>query len=244
MFQFVGQAARPIGVCACLLMLASCAAGDGPVAFAFSAQPKTGGDDRAAPASKTADKKRSIEPTGDEGRTVVVPKESLKEFLEWRDRKGPDYAVNSVALDGTADEMRARLTATLTLQVLRDDEWLRVPVFLNEAVILGTKHEFLGSRIDAGPGTGGQAAFSDRTRSGGYRWWFRGRGYHRLKLTLVVSIAKSVAQRRLRLQLPPLSAASTLQLRVPDPNLIVVPQKGTDTRTKRMGRNASEIRVA
>jgi len=182
---------------------------------------------------------------------VTIPEESLKEFLEWKKRRnGPDYAVNSVALDGQADGKRAEMTATLSVQVLRSDEWVRVPVSLNEAQLLKTEHEFLGTSPNSQPKADsgdkdqptGLAAFSDVDREGaGYRWWFRGRGFHRLKLSLVVPVTSTVAQRRLRLSLPPLAAASTLRLKVADPKLSVVPQDGVDFRVQRDGRGASLI---
>ena len=239
MFYSVGQAVRRWSACVVCLVAAA------PV-FAQTAPVPDGKSPSSEPMKKPGPGKGadgSVTITGRDGKPVTVSSETMQRFLEWMKREGPDSAINSVTLEGTADETRARLTATLIVQVLRDEEWLRVPLYLNEAVVLGTKHEFLRDRVDGKPQKGGNAAFSDRTSDGGYRWWFRGRGYHRLTLSLVVSIKKSVAQRRLRLKLPPLSAASTLKLRVADANVNVVPQKGTDTRTRRVGKS-SEITVA
>ena len=195
--------------------------------------------------------------TGPDGKTIALPRDAtLQEFLEWLERRGgPEYAINSVVLTGTADDKRATLTATITIQILRDDEWVRVPLFLNEAQLVDTKHTFPGEssgskgttkRSVKGSLKGrnrAMAAFSDTTREGGYRWWFRGKGYHRLRISLVVPVTKMVAHRRLRLKLPPLSAVSTLDLRVSDPNLLVVPLKTADARVTRIGRKGSRIRV-
>lgn len=238
MFQTVGQAVRRFAVCA-FLCVPLCAAAQDKTAKP-PVKPETGSKVEPAPQKDDG----SIEITRKDGRKVSVPRELLEEFLDW---KNLGISVNSVALEGTAGETRAKLTATITLQVLNDndDTWHRVPLYLNEAVILvGTKHEYFGERIDGRPRPGGRAAYSDRTPESGYRWWFRGHGFHRLTLKLSVPIAKTVAQRRLRLQLPR-SAASTIKLRVPDANLDVVEDKDKDTvsRTRRVGRNASEIEV-
>jgi hypothetical protein len=206
----------------------------------------------AKPATATPSVPRLV---GPDGTSVVLPKEAtLKEFLTWlQQRNGPDYAVNSVALEGTADDKRAELTATITVQLLRDGQWVRIPIFLNEGQLSATKHTFLGSSLEppAETGNGGKpaartnsdaaAAYSDVTQEAGYRWWFRGKGFHRLKISLVVPVTKTVAQRRLRLKLPPLAAASTVSLRVDDPNLIVVSPK--DTPVTRAGKSASQFRI-
>lgn len=165
------------------------------------------------------------------------------------ERKGPDFAVNSIELNGDTKGDRATLTATIIVQVLRSDEWLTVPLFLNEAVVRKSEYSFLGKRIGAKPPAKdtGQGAYRDSTQEAGYRWWFRGVGYHRLKLTIVVPVVKTVAQRRMRLSLPPNSAASTLLLKVPVAGLVnsqvTVDPKGADRRVRKSDKGHSEIDV-
>ena len=211
------------------------------------------------PAAKTPKKngtKPSPEPgarlVGPDGKIISLPGNAAEEFLNWlRQRNVAKYAVNSVALEGTADDKRAELTATITVQILREAEgdWVRVPVFLNEAQLASTKHTFLGDSPDTAnksrrtTAAEGTAAYSDYTQEAGYRWWFRGKGYHRLRISLVVPVSKTVAQRRLRLKLPPLSAASIVSLRMPDPKLVVIPPRNGDWRVTRAGKSASLVRV-
>jgi hypothetical protein len=229
-----------------------------------SAQEASRQEDRDEPPAtrsvKRSGTKAAVAPVvrlvGPDGKSIALPKSAtLDEFLTWLERrKGPDYAVNSVTLVGTADDKRAELTATIAVQVLREKEWVRVPLFLNEAQLTATKHTFLGDSPDSAAETGNNAkrkthsvtdaaaAYSDFTQEAGYRWWFRGKGYHRLRISLVVPVTKTVAQRRLRLKLPPLAAASTVSLRVADPNLIVILPKAAEATP--VGKTASQVRVA
>lgn len=215
--------------------------------------PALGVEQPASPASpKTAPQgasKRTVELKGPDGKKVVLPKEhSLEKYIEYLKRsRGPEFAINSIELSGAAVAGHAELTATLTIQVRRDG-WHQVPLYLNEAVFRNTEYRFLGARPggDKPVDKAGQAAFKDFDRAEGYRWWFKGTGYHRLTLTMSVPVAKSVAQRRLRLSLPPLSAASTLALRVAEPNLQtndVTGPTGADVRVRRKDRGHAEIDV-
>lgn len=184
---------------------------------------------------------------GPDGKGVVLPKNAtLQGYLDWL-QQPPDYAVCSVALEGTANDRRAELTATIIVQLRNERQWVRIPVYLNERQFVATKHTYLGSSLDPPRGkhrnekSNAAALFGDYRRDVGYRWWFRGKGYHRLTISLVVPVEKTVAQRRLRLKLPPLAAASTLSLRVNDANL--VPQKPDNADVTRVGKKASQVRV-
>jgi hypothetical protein len=213
-------------------------------------------DSKKKPAVKSAAPTPVAGLVAPDGKRVVLPANvTLQDFLTWlKQRNDWNFAVNSIALDGTADDKRARLTATIIVQVRREREWVRIPIYLNEGQFTATKHRYLGATLDppSKPGTKGRrnsnpetdaaAAYSDVTQEAGYRWWFRGKGYHRLTISMVVPVSKSVAQRRLRLKLPPLAAASTLTLRVADPNLVVVSPGDADV--TRIGKTASRIRVA
>lgn len=193
--------------------------------------------------------KKTEKPDRKNDGTVRLPSEKeFEKFLQFLNRSGPDYAVNSIELHGNAKGDRAVLTATILVKILRDDEWLRVPIFLNEAVLQKTEYSFLGQNIGAKPNGAekGQGAYADSTQEAGYRWWFRGKGFHRLKLTIVVPVVKTVAQRRIRLSLPPLAAASTLKLKVPVDGLEkthLTVSRDTDHRVRKAGKGSSEIEL-
>ena len=131
-----------------------------------------------------------------------------KRYLEWlKNQRNPDYSVTSVALDGAVqDDGRVKLTATMTIQVNRDDQPFPIPLNLNEAILTG--HEYLGN---------GTATPDDKfDRAAGLRWWLQGKGKHVLKLFLIVPVKKQPPKRRLTLSIPR-TAVSSLNLVVPHP---------------------------
>lgn len=208
---------------------------------------KTSTTTTTAQPTKQLPAKKSSKTNGKGAGTIRLPSDQeFERFLKFLNRAGPDYAVNSIELKGTAEGDRAVLSATILVKVMRKDEWLRVPVFLNEAVLRKTDYQFLGQRIGVKPDDDekGQGAFADSTQEAGYRWWFRGKGFHQLKLAIVVPVVKTVAQRRIRLSLPPMAAASTLTLKVPVDGLekthLTVP-RNTDHRVRKAGEGSSEI---
>lgn len=172
----------------------------------FAPQPLAAGSSETAPS-----RIKFLE--GPDGRAVPVPAgATYEEFLRWlaarneqpADR-GPEYGVAWIALQGRAEEERALIDATIRVQVLAEDKWLRIPLRLNEGILRGTEH--------SGPG---EAQFEGADREAGYRCWLRGRGEHVLKLSLVVPLRKSTPGRRLQLSLPA-AAGGTLELTVPVP---------------------------
>ncbi len=115
----------------------------------------------------------------------------------------PAAAVSSIELTGEADDERAILTARVIVRLRSANEYVRVPLQLNEAVL--TKWEYTGD---------GQQIPGDKDRDRGYVWWFRGAGPHQLDLTLSVPIRKQLPTRRLLLSLP-VSPVAKLKLTVP-----------------------------
>jgi hypothetical protein len=186
---------------------------------------------------------------GPDGREIRIPNEkTLQEFLEWiRTGKGQQYAVNSVELTGTITKNRAELTAILTVQITEDKGWVSVPLGLNEADLRSKKYEFLGEQPGGKPikSDKGQESFASLTRDAGYQWWFKGKGYHRLTLTLLVPLTKQNPNSRLKLTIPRRTAASELKLRVPitHKQLSVTREKGTPPKTRSLGRGTSEIQL-
>ncbi len=115
----------------------------------------------------------------------------------------PAAAVSSIELTGEADDERALLTARIIVRLRQANEYVRVPLQLNEAVL--TKWEYTGE---------GQQIPGDKDRDRGYVWWFRGMGPHQLDLTLSVPIRRQLPTRRLLLSLPT-SPVAKLKLTVP-----------------------------
>lgn len=157
---------------------------------------------------------------GPDRELVPVPAgASLRGYLDWLQKKrgvGPEAAtdvplpaasppkfdITSIALEGSADEDRARLTARIRIQLSRQDEWTRVPLELSEAVLRG--YSYKGS---------GESLPDRQAESGDFSWWFRGKGDHELTLELSVPVKQS-PRRRLQLSLPP-TVVSSLKLWVP-----------------------------
>lgn len=187
---------------------------------------------------------------GPEGDLVPVPAgASLREYLEWLQKKSrtkpdtgavdpvgtqgvtpPGFDITSVALDGSADDERARLTARIRVQLPRADEWARVPLNFSEAVLLGSSYKGAGESLP-----------DRQAESGNYAWWFRGRGDHELTLELSVPVIKQLPRRRLQLSLPS-TVVSSLKLRVPyaDVQLSGTERGAASVRTVGIG---SEIEV-
>ena len=163
---------------------------------------------------------------GPGGELIPVPAgTSLQEYLEWVQKKRqPDrttaapapYHVTNLSLEGSADDERATLTARIRVQVIRAEEWVRVPLELSEAVLRGSSYKGSGESI------------ADRQEDAGdYGWWFRGKGEHELTLDLSVPVRKQFPRRRLQLSLPP-AVVSSLKLRVPHSEVqTFVGDKGT-----------------
>ncbi|MBW3541046.1 MAG: hypothetical protein KY476_12315 [Planctomycetes bacterium] len=175
---------------------------------------------------------------GPGGRLVpVLSAEELREFRRWRDQQAaaavPDYSLTSIGVTGRADEESAELTAEVELQVNRADADVLVPLRLSEGRLIDTAHEGEG-----------EASFGGFDARDGYRWWFRGRGRHKLTLRMTVPVQKQLPNRRVSLSVPS-AAASFLKLEVPLPpaRVTVVPVNGASVRKEAKGRDATEIAV-
>ncbi len=150
---------------------------------------------------------------GPDGNPVPIRRDAtLENFLKYREANKQSsvpevasYDIGSIALEGTIEDDLARLSATFEVYVNVADEVVSVPLELREAILTDIEHSGAG---DARPDT------ETNERGAGYRWWFRGRGKHTLKLSLLVRIRKLVGSRKLQLALPA-SAVSTLQLNIP-----------------------------
>ncbi|WP_397569682.1 hypothetical protein [Schlesneria sp. T3-172] len=127
-----------------------------------------------------------------------------------RNQTGPKVAtINAIAIDGVADDERATLKVTFTIRLLKSDQFVSVPLYLNEAVLI---------QPPVYTGYGEESPFEKKDPEFGYVWWFRGRGRHDLELTVSVPLKKQLPSRRLVLSLPP-SPVSRAKLILPGPSL-------------------------
>ena len=118
--------------------------------------------------------------------------------------EAPAATVSSIELTGDADDERATLNVRLIVRLRQPNEWVQVPLQLNQAV-LTKPHKYTGD---------GQEIPDKKDPDRGLVWWFRGVGPHQLDLSLSVPIRKQLPTRRLQLTLPA-SPAAKLKLTVP-----------------------------
>jgi len=170
---------------------------------------------------------------GPTGERVPVSAVSLEDYLEWLKRQGErKYGIKSISLTGKAEAGRALLSARIEILINRDKEWVRVPLALNEAILLDWDSSGKG---DASPDENAEPV-------NGYGWWFRGKGLHELKLRLLVPVLKQTPARRLQLQLPP-TAISRLLLDVPLPQISVKPSEQSWMAVRPKETSGTEIEI-
>ena len=142
----------------------------------------------------------------------VLNKASWEDFLKFLESRtkpvnGPNPAmITSIEIDGTADDERANLKVAFTVRLLQSEEFVSVPLYLNEAVLV---------KPPVYVGEGDESPMEKKDPDQPFVWWFRGRGPHRLELTVRVPLRKQqLPQRRLVLTLPP-SPVSRAKLKLP-----------------------------
>ena len=118
--------------------------------------------------------------------------------------EAPAATVSSIELTGDADDERATLNVRLIVRLRQPNEWVPVPLQLNQAV-LTKPHKYTGD---------GQEIPDKKDSDRGHVWWFRGAGPHQLDLSLSVPIRRQLPSRRLQLSLPA-SPVAKLKLTVP-----------------------------
>ncbi len=159
-------------------------------------------------------KKREVFFKGADGQYIPLPNLNLDQILNYLKQKqatqpdhSPDYAISSVSLSGTIKEDRAILDARIMVLINEENKWIRVPLKLNDSIFLKTRY--------TGEGESSPGGFN---RTEGYLWWFRGKGKHEINLTLSIPLKQQLPSRRLQLLIPQ-TAVSSLQLKVPLPQL-------------------------
>ncbi|MDB5384543.1 MAG: hypothetical protein JWM11_189 [Planctomycetaceae bacterium] len=147
------------------------------------------------------------------GESILVPRKVWNDVLSELEARmnlrpaEPQTSVTRVALEGSSDGETVTLKATLTIQLLVDGKWIKVPLKLNEGLLQDQSY--------AGAGEATSGGFDPTL---GYLWWLKGKGQHVLTLTLNVPLRKEQPSRRLQLSLPQ-TAVSDLKLRVQMPRI-------------------------
>ncbi len=157
-----------------------------------------------------------------EGTLVEVPWDAkLEDFLKFL-RMGQvkpavklPPAVTNLSLTGTADDVRAVLTAEFVIQNEIDGDYVLLPLALHEAVL----------REDVDYDGPGSLYPKEPDRTLGQSWWLKGKGKHRLTLKLSVPVKKQGVNRRLQLTLP-FATQSELQLTAGDQRVVVKDAEG------------------
>lgn len=155
---------------------------------------------------------------GDDGKVHVLKAgQTLRRVLEvlGASEKSPavvpDYYIASCVLEGQVDPERDRATlnATFEVQLQPGKNSVRVPLRMQDAVVLSRGYE--------GPSA---PQFEDFEKNAGYVCLLSGEGKHVVKLKLAVTLRRTGATQRLQLSLP--SAVQTrLVLDVPQSQLTV-----------------------
>ncbi len=136
--------------------------------------------------------------------TVEGYVEYVKNLAAAKRDEAPAATVSSIELTGDADDERATLNVRLVVRLRQPNEWVQVPLQLNQAV-LTKPHKYTGD---------GQEIPDKKDPDRGHVWWFRGAGPHQLDLSLSVPIRRQLPTRRLQLSLPA-SPVAKLKLAVP-----------------------------
>ncbi len=138
-----------------------------------------------------------------------TPEQALEELRSRKQSPAPAANISKLSLTGEIVRGdRAELTAKIAIQVPVDDQFVSIPLRLNEATLLGApKYE--------GPGRAYPAAPAGKS---GLVWWILGKGDHQLTLKLSVPVVSKTTKPHLQLSLPP-TAVSELTLKMLSSNV-------------------------
>ncbi len=159
---------------------------------------------------------------------IVVNKKQFERFQKWqKSQETPEFNLIDLSLRGEVKGGRALLTVTVNVKIKRENEFVLVPLRMNNAILLKSpKHK---------PPVNGGDVWKDNENDDpkdGHRWWFKGKGIHRL--TFPISVL--VHTRRIQLPLPsPRAAASVLKLRVPISRIAVRSPEGSSYTVNSLG---------
>ena len=207
-----------------ILLISCCTAmaqqGGGPPASSPSIIP---GGESAAPnveESRPAiyylpDKQGKLQPVLDFPYQDFVDLYKLKNRLSRREQP-PLYSIQRISAAGAAKETHAELSVQFQI-VVRDDDWVRVPLRLNQALLRGAV-EYRGD---------GKQFVNYDGEEAGYVCWIRGKAnsQHEITLSMLVPLESAGDETRLNLCVPR-ATASELKLAVPVANAVGAVSEG------------------
>lgn len=134
----------------------------------------------------------------------------------------PLFHVTSIKLTGIVRGDIAELTAAIRLRVDDAENWVRVPIRLEEALLRAEAEHIPPEGLDQDQ-AGAKPDSREVGRDGIRHWFFRGKGLHTLTLPLSVAVRDLSPAKRLRLTIPR-TAVSSISVQVPlaDVNVDVV----------------------
>ncbi len=206
---------RPIGASFVLMLMWCCVAGaQQPVASTPDAGGNATATERRIEESKPSifylpDKRGELQPVLDFKYQDFVDLYNLKNRLQRRDEP-PKYVLQKIDVAGTAGKQFAELTIRIEI-LLRDDDWIRIPLRLDEALLRGAM-KYAG---------GGSKFLQYESDGGGYVCWLRGKAesQHEITLSVLVPLVSTGDETRLKLFVPH-AAESQLTLTVPMPKAV------------------------
>ena len=174
------------------------------------------------------------------GNLQAVPNFTLKDFEDLYKLKHqlvqgdppPRFSLQQMLVSGTINSAgQAELTVQFRI-VVREDQWTRIPLRLDQAVLLEPAQY-------QGPG---ENLLSFEGEGDGYVAWLRGpAGHaHQLTLKLLVPLTTTGQETRLRL-LAPRTTASELRLKVPYARAVARASEGATLQSPRGGAKETEL---
>ncbi len=158
-----------------------------------------------------------------------IKEADLEDLIRKREKKEPKlFVIRSLVIKGKVEGNLAFLDATYTVRLNTDEQWLSVPIGLDEGKLASlAKHEHADN---------GKAQF-DRAGSlkvGTRHWFFKGKGDHKLTLPIIVQVRELQHLRHaLRFRFPEAISATQLTLKVPERGILAEAPRGSGFRTTR-----------
>ena len=202
------------GIVACLLLGCAClAAEEGPATKASESAKVAGAEGSAIAPSPLEELRPEIYLKDKQGALVLLPGfqlSDLDEVYRWKQKMGrpdqrPRYSLQKLSISGAAGAGQAELTVQLTV-VVRENDWVRVPLRLDQALLLEPP-QYKGA---------GQQFLHFEPGGDGYVSWIRTSAEQPNELTLRMLVPVSQIGEETRLKLcVPRATTSELRLKVP-----------------------------
>ena len=161
------------------------------------------------------DKQGKLQPVLDFSYQDFVDLYKLKNQFGRREQP-PVYSIQRISATGTAKETHAELSVQFQI-IVRDDDWVRVPLRLNQALLRGAA-EYRGD---------GKQFVNYEGEEAGYVCWIRGKAntQHEITLSMLMPLESAGDATRLNLYVPR-ATASELKLTVPIANAVGAVSEG------------------